>query len=144
MVSGRRRLSHIVHAEAGGSRDVSSCDSDAAPARNTRLLEGSDPADPSNGLCDRALWVRRLPWSTPHTHLEAQLLAAAPAAVSVAVAPLRGRPRGAAAGADHRGHAVLVFRSDHDARGAMDALGQPGEGGAWGRQQGRTTVVMQC
>ena len=136
------RSSQIGHTEGGHGRDGSSTRgsdvvSDPASCLSLgqealaagRLPNSAEPTDPAHGLCDRALWVRRLPWSIPRTQLEAQLLAAAPAAESAAVAPLRGRPRGTAAGADHRGHAVLVFKSGLEARRAMDALGQPGEGG---------------
>ena len=152
------RISQIAQAEDGHGRSgsyTSGSDVVSHPASSLSfgqealaagLPNSGEPTDPAHVLSDRALWVRRLPWSIPRTQLEAQLLAAAPAAVSAAVAPLRGRPRGAAAGADHRGHAVLVFKSGLEARRGAEALGQPGEGvhGAQGADhQGHAVLVFR-
>ena len=53
---------------------------------------------------------------------------------------------GAAAGADHRGHAVLMFRSGLEARRGAEAVGQPGEeeqGGGGADHRGHAVLVFR-
>ena len=85
----------------------------------------------TQGLCDRALWVRRLPWSPPRSQLQAQLLAAAHAAVLASVAPPKGRPRGAAAGRTTEGMQCWCSGPAWRPGGGRKPWGSQ-VGGAWG------------
>jgi hypothetical protein len=71
-------------------------------------------------LSDVAVWVRKLPWSLPRDELRRQLHLAAPRALMVEVAGSKGK--GSAAGADHKGHALLLFETADEAEQAMHAM----------------------
>lgn len=70
----------------------------------------------------KTLWIRRLPWTLSRDEIQAALRVAAPEALEVTLPPPKGKARGKAFGADHRGHAFITFQTEEQAEASAEAL----------------------